>query len=119
MRSFRTGIGQGRGRIGTERAFERRVPLLCITIRLVGNTSPQAEPEFFIKARHAMSGRLLHAVWQGVIDRCRKCLPGSIRNRGDGAVDSGETRRAVVKQDTVRITPEKKHPHKAPSARTQ
>jgi hypothetical protein len=35
------------------------------------------------------------------------------------AVDSGETRRAVVKQNTVRITPENKHPHKTPSARTQ
>jgi hypothetical protein len=35
------------------------------------------------------------------------------------AVDSGETRRAVLKQDTVRITPENKQPHKAPSARTQ
>ena len=55
-------MGQGRGCLGTERAFERRVPLLCITVRLVGNASPQAEPKLFIKARHAMPGRLLHTV---------------------------------------------------------
>jgi hypothetical protein len=32
-------------------------------------------------------------------------------------VDSGETHRAVVKQDAVRATPEHEHPHKAPSVR--
>jgi hypothetical protein len=35
------------------------------------------------------------------------------------AVDSGETRHAVAKQDAMRATPEHKRPHKAPSARTQ
>jgi hypothetical protein len=35
------------------------------------------------------------------------------------AVDSGETRRAVVKQDAVRATQEHKRHHKAPSAGAQ
>jgi hypothetical protein len=34
------------------------------------------------------------------------------------AVDSGETRRAVVKQNAVPLSPEHKHPHKGASART-
>jgi hypothetical protein len=35
------------------------------------------------------------------------------------AVDTGETRHAVVKQDAVRATGEHKHRQKAPSARAQ
>ena len=35
------------------------------------------------------------------------------------ALDSAETRRAVIKQDAVRVTPEHKHSHRALSALTQ